>query len=212
MATVITTKQTIVMHEVSWTTYENLLSDLKDQSSPRLTYDRGMLEIISPTREHEEYNGAIAQLIRTVAEEMSIDVLGLGSTTYRREDLLRGFEPDSSFYIQSLDRVAGKKDINLSVDPPPDLVVELDITRNSLDKLALYAEMSVPEIWRYDGQKLTIVLLNNVSGVYHESDRSSALPVLTGLAIANFVEQARSLRSTAWLKAIREWTRTTPKR
>ena len=211
MATVITTEQTIVMHDVSWTTYENLLSDLKDQSSPRLTYDRGMLEIMSPTREHEEYNGAIAQLIRTVAEELSIDVLGLGSTTYRREDLLRGFEPDSSFYIQNLDRVAGKKDINLSVDPPPDLVVEVHITRSSIDKLALYAEMSVPEIWRYDGQELTILLLNNVSGVYHESDRSSALPVLTGLAVADFVEEARSLRSTAWLKVIREWIRTTPK-
>src|SRR6266566_7352943 len=132
--------QRVIVHSVSWTTYEHLLADLSNQSSTRLTYDRGMLEIMCPLPEHEEWNRTIALLVEVLAEEMRIDVRNFGSTTFRRADLARGFEPDSCFYIQHEADISGKSTIDLTVDPPPDLVIEVDVTSGSLDKFPIYAQ------------------------------------------------------------------------
>jgi Uma2 family endonuclease len=114
------TEQRVIVRFVSWTTYEHLLADLSNQSSTRLTYDRGMLEIMCPLPEREEWNRTIALLVEVLAEEMRIDVRNFGSTTFRRADLARGFEPDSCFYIQHEADISGKSTIDLTVDPPPD--------------------------------------------------------------------------------------------
>src|SRR6516225_6867707 len=192
---------TLILQDISWRTYEDLLADLRDRSAPRLTFDRGVLEIMSPTREHEQYNSAIALLVSTVAEELEIDVLNLGSTTFRRQDLMRGFEPDSSFYIKNLDSILGKSTIDLNVDPPPDLVVEVDITSDSLDKLPVFAALRVPEVWRYDGNRLSILVLDK--DFYRESEASTVLRHLSARTLSEFIAQSRSLRSTAWLKNLR---------
>jgi len=203
MATAFSSAQsTLILRDISWRTYEDLLADLRDRSAPRLTFDRGVLEIMSPTQDHEQTNTAIALFVSTVAEELEIDFLSLGSTTYKRQDLMRGFEPDSSFYIQNIDRVFGKT-IDLSVDPPPDLIVEVEVASNSLDKLPLYAALGVPEVWRYGGSKLSILTL--VGSGYRESESSAVLPPLTAHVVSDFITQSRSLRSTAWLKNVRQW-------
>jgi|SRR5262249_517467 len=158
---------------------------------------------MSPTREHEQTNTAIALLVSTVAEELEIDFLSLGSTTYKRRDLMRGFEPDSSFYIQNLDAVLGKSTIDLKADPPSDLIVEVEVTCDSLDKLPLYAALGVPEVWRCDRGSLTILRL--VGGAYGEFESSAVLPPLTIQVVSDFIAQSRSLKSTAWLKKLRHW-------
>ena len=196
----------VILRDISWRTYGDLLTDLRDRSAPRLTFDRGVLEIMRPSREHEQYNTAIALLVSTVAEELETDVLNLGSTTYKRSDLMRGFEPDSSFYIQNLRSVLGKNTLDLTVDPPPDLVIEVDITSESLDKLPVFAAaLSVPEVWRYDGRRLHILLL--AGGSYHESDSSVVLPPLTARIASEFIAESSALGSTAWLKKLRHWVR-----
>lgn len=126
--------QTVILHGVSWKTYESLLADHTDRSVPRFAYDQGELEIVSPSPKHEKLNRGLALLVEVVAEEFGIDVYDLGSTTFKREDLERGFEPDSCFYVQNEERVRGKDRIDLETDPPPDLVIEIDITSPSLDK------------------------------------------------------------------------------
>jgi Uma2 family endonuclease len=195
----------VILGDISWRTYEDLLADLRDRSAPRLTFDRGVLEIISPTREHEQYNTAIALLVSTVAEELEIDILNLGSTTYKRDDLMRGFEPDSSFYIQNLHSVLGKSTLDLTVDPPPDLVVEVDITSDSLNKLPIFASVAVPEVWRYDGIGLHILVL--AGGAYRESEGSVGLPPLSARVVSEFIAESRQLGSTAWLKKLRQWVK-----
>jgi Uma2 family endonuclease len=139
-------EQRTILHNISWETYQRLLADHADSSAPRFAYDRGTLEIMSPLAEHEEPNRAIALLVEVVAEELGRDLRNLGSTTLKRADVRRGVEPDSCFYLQNEPRVRGKTDINLGLDPPPDLVVEIDITSPSLDKLPIYAELGVPEV------------------------------------------------------------------
>lgn len=195
----------MVLHNVGWETYERLLADHESSSAPRFTYDRGELEIMSPSPEHEKLNRRIAQLVMSLTEEMGVEAEDFGSTTFRREDLERGFEPDSCFYIQNEERVRGKDRIDLTVDPPPDLVIEIDITSPSINKLQIYARLGVPEVWHYDGRKLTILTLKDAA--YAEVNESTALPPLTSAALTDFVEKSKIARRTVWLKSVREWAR-----
>jgi Uma2 family endonuclease len=198
-------EQRVVLHNIGWNTYERLLADHENNSAPRFTYDRGELEIMSPSPEHEALNRSIALLVEYLAVELSIDVYDLGSTTFRREDLERGFEPDSCFYIQNEEQVRGKDRIDLAVDPPPDLVIEIDITSPSFSKLPIYAQIGVPEVWRYDGERMTILVLE--ASEYAETAESLVLPPVTSNVITDFVEKSKSMKRTAWLKEVREWSR-----
>ncbi len=198
-------EQRVVLHNIGWDTYERLLADHENNSAPRFTYDRGELEIMSPSPEHEKFNRRIAQLVLAVAEELNIEAEDLGSTTFRREDLERGFEPDSCFYIQNEEQIRGKDRIDLAVDPPPDLVIEIDITSPSFSKLPIYAQIGVPEVWRYDGQRLAILTLKGTE--YVESANSTVLSPVTGAVLSDFVEKSKSMKRTAWLKEVREWAR-----
>jgi Uma2 family endonuclease len=207
MATVLSPpEQRIILRNVSWETYKRLLADNADSSNPRFTYDRGVLEIMSPSAEHEEFSHVLTLLVNVVAEELDIDIRGFGSTTFRREDVARGFEPDSCFYIQSVERISGRTKLDLTIDPPPDLVIEIDLTSLSLDKFPMYAQVGVPEIWRYDGTELRIFHLENAA--YVEREASAALPSLTSRVLTQFVADSKSLRRTAWLRCVRAWVRT----
>src|SRR5690242_16425612 len=195
MATVLSTpNQRVMMYDISWETYERLLQDFAERSAPRLTFDQGTLEIMSPLEEHEESNRTIALLVEVVAEERAIDIRNLGSTTFKRADLAKGFEPDSCFYIQNAERVYGKAQLDLTVDPPPDLVIEIDITSPSMPKLPIFAQLRVPEVWRYDGKVLS--LLHLVGGEYRQATESRALPGLTGAVLTGFLEDSKTLRRT----------------
>ena len=198
-------EQRVVLHNISWNTYERLLADHENNSAPRFTYDRGELEIMSPSPEHEKFNRRIAQLVLAVAEELNIEAEDLGSTTFRREDLERGFEPDSCFYIQNEEQVRGKDRIDLAVDPPPDLVIEIDITSPSFSKLPIYALIGVPEVWRYNGERMTILILEGSD--YAKTTESIVLPPVTSSVVTDFVEKSKTTSRTAWLKEVRKWSR-----
>ena len=197
--------QTVVLEDVSWQTYEKLLGDLVDRSAPRMTYDRGVLEIMSPTPENERLNRTLAQLVEVLAEELEVETENLGSATFRREDLERGFEPDSCFYIRNADLVRGKSRLDLTVDPPPDLVIEIDITNPSVSKMPIYAQIGVPEIWRYDGTTFRIDRL--AGSEYLASDKSLAFPILTVQAVSDFLAQSRSSTRLKLIRSLRTWIR-----
>jgi Uma2 family endonuclease len=190
---------------VSWETYERLLADFQDSHAAHFAYDRGTLEIMVLSTKHEEPNRTIAFLVELLALEMNLNVRNLGSTTFTREDLDRGFEPDTCFYIHNAARVKGKEEIDLAVDPPPDLVIEVDITHPSLDKLPIYAAIGVPEIWRYDGQQLTIFKLEDET--YRSQTESQALPGLTSSLLSQFIADSKTLDRLDWAQRIREWAR-----
>ena len=206
MATVlIPPEQRVTLYNVSWETYERLLADLQDSSAPRMTYDRGTLEIMSPSSEHERYNRIAAQIVEELAVEMNVNFDSLGSTTFRRGDIDRGFEPDSCFYIQNAARVRGKKRIDLTVDPPPDLVIEIDITSPSLDKFPIFAQVGVPEVWRFDGSQLAIYEL--VGGDYQERDTSIAFPAITASEVTTFIKESETMDRPEWARKVRAWAR-----
>jgi Uma2 family endonuclease len=206
MATVLDrAEERLILHNVSWVTYEHLLSDFLDSSAPRFTYDQGTLEIMSPLAEHEEANRSLNLLVEMVAAVYRVRLRNLGSTTFKREDQERGFEPDSSFYVQNVERIRGRTRIDLTVDPPPDLVIEIDITHSSLNKLPIYAAFGVPEVWRYEGERLRILILE--AGSYQEADHSMALPVLSATAISRLIEESKTMERFEWVQWVQDWAR-----
>ncbi|MBA3703807.1 MAG: Uma2 family endonuclease [Rubrobacteraceae bacterium] len=195
----------VILHNTSWETYERLMKERGENRVPRFVYDRGELEIMSPSTEHESIAYYIGLLVAVFAEEAGVDLYGAGSTTFDREDLERGFEPDACFYVQNAERVRGKPRIDLSLDPPPDLLIEVDITSPSLDKFPIYARASIPEIWRHNGERLEIFQLR--SNEYVEVAESRILPPLTSEALSSLIEQSSSLDIVTWMRRVREWSR-----
>ena len=192
----------ILLPNVTWETYEHLLVDLSLSSVPHLTYDRGDLEIMSPTAEHERINRAIEVLVSIVAFEMKIEYTSLGSTTFQRRDIKVGFEPDSSYYFTRVP-IQGKKRIDLSVDPPPDLVVEIDIASSSIEKLPMFASIGVSEVWCYRDGTMEIFLLKQ--GTYVPAASSASLPFLGAETLTTLIKQSLDLGSIEWMEVVRNW-------
>ena len=200
-----TTGQQIILHGVSWETYEQLLSDFQDSHAAHFTYDRGVLEIMVLSFKHETVNRTLAHLVSMIAEELQIDTISAGSTTFKRQDLAKGFEPDSCFYIQNEGRISGKAEIDLDTDPPPDLIIEIDISSSSLNKFPVYAHIGVPEVWRYDGTRVVFFVLAGEN--YEAAEESRAFPVLTSAMATELLDASAEVKSTAWVHRVRQWVR-----
>lgn len=196
--------QRIVLSNISWETYEGLVADNVEQSSPRLTYDQGTLEIMSPGKSHERDNRALSLIVWTVATEHGINFDDVGSMTYKQATVQRGFEADSTFYLLDSDTdPAG--DIEGDEDRPPDLVIEIDDSRSSLPKLNLYASLNISEVWRWDGARAVFYHLE--AGQYREILRSRMIPVLTPTVVTELVLANRSMTKAQWLRSVRDWAR-----
>jgi Uma2 family endonuclease len=197
----------VVLAHVSWETYERLLSDDEERRVPRMTYDQGVLELVTPSMPHEEDARTITRIVDIVAANLGIPIRSVGSTTFRRKDLERGFEPDTSFYIQNEERIRGQREVDLSVDPFPDIVVEMEVSRSAIDKLGLFASMGISEVWRCDGERVSIFVLDRERDGYHESSHSLALPALASEVLTRFLAESRTTLSPAWFQAVSDWAR-----
>jgi Uma2 family endonuclease len=199
----------ILLKHISWATYESLLNDYADQSGTRLTYDRGLLEIMSPLKLHEQTHYVLSEIVSALAFAWDIDHIGLESTTFKREDLERGFEPDACFYLRDVARIAPLPQINLTAgDPPPDLVIEVDFTSPSLDKMPLFAAVGVPEVWRWSNGAVRFFTLSAEN--YQERQMSEVLAPLTVEIVNQWVTQRTTTRSRRWTEAIHQWAEQNP--
>jgi Uma2 family endonuclease len=198
-------EQLVILDRVTWETYERLITEHGERCGTRFTYDEGVLQIKVVSSRHEIPNRTLATIVEVVAEERGVDIARLGSMTFKRKNLQKGFEPDSCFYIQHADAIRENQEIDIAVDPPPDLSIEVDITSGSLNRFPLFAAVGIPEVWRFDGKRVAIFRLN--SGAYVEAPNSLALPPVTGEILTHFLEESQKLKSTAWLREIREWAR-----
>ncbi len=194
------TAQPVILDSVSWEVYASLLRDAGDSPAARLTYDQGRLEIMAPSFAHEELKHLLALLVELLASALQVDLVGAGSTTFKRADIARGFEPDASFYIQHAAAMRGKTVVDLSHDPPPDLVIEIDINHPSLEKLPLYAAMGIPEVWRYDGQYMFIY--QRTGDGYRTNEVSAVLPGVTAANLTRLLTLGQQLPRPAWLAAV----------
>ncbi|MBW4541300.1 MAG: Uma2 family endonuclease [Myxacorys chilensis ATA2-1-KO14] len=175
----------VTVRNLDWQAYQQLRSLLEHRTHARLTYDRGTLEITMPLEEHEFASEMIALFVRVLVTEMGLKLKSMGSTTLDREDLKRGAEPDKGFYIQNQQVVAGRT-VDLATDPAPDLIVEVDITNTDIDKNELYANLGIPEFWRFNGREWQIYQLQGKK--YVERDRTPTFPIVEKTDLYHFLE------------------------
>lgn len=198
-------EQRVLLKNISWQLFESLLLEMGYRRPTRLAYHKGNLELMTPLWEHENRNRLIERLISTLVEELNLEFNPGGSVTLKRSDMSVGKEPDSCYYIQNEARVRGKTEIDLTQDPPPDLAIEIDITNSSLNQLALYADLGVPEIWRFDGRRLKIYQLQKEG--YIECDCSPTFPLLPATKVEEFIEQCQTTGVITSVRQLREWVR-----
>jgi Uma2 family endonuclease len=201
-------EQRILLHNVSWETYEGMLRAIGD-GHVRLAYDQGRLEIMSPGEFHETVKSTVRRLLEAYADEHGIDVEGYGSTTYRRAHLEKGLEPDECYYIAHAAETRGRDDVQNDPDLPPDLAIEIDISPPRLSRQPIYAALNVPEIWRFDGRALECLRrAESPSGAtYVVSERSLSFPSLIVADLNQFIELSTTQSQSAAVRAFRQWMR-----
>lgn len=180
--------KTVLLYHVDWETYEKLVDAFGDRREPRLTYDRGTLQIMAPSNEHEFEAEALSQIVRELAEETGVPIRPGGQTTLKNEAVRRGLEPDRCYWLTNAHRMAGVRRLDLAVHPPPDLAIEMNVSGSPLNKLRVFAGLGVPELWRLDGNDLGFYRLGP-DGRYAAVPESPAFPGVTPADLTEFVRQ-----------------------
>jgi Uma2 family endonuclease len=195
---------TVQLKNISWQTYEAILDDMGEGYAARLAYYKETLEISRPLPKDERSKSILGDLVKVLLEEVDIDCEPLCSTTFKREDMESGVEPDDCFYIQNEAAIRGKDRIDLTIDPPPDLAIEIDNTSST--SLSSYQALGVPELWRYNGCVLQINVLQY--GKYVENQFSPNFPAFPLIeVIPQYLEQSKAIGRNATIKAFRNWVR-----
>ncbi len=196
--------QQLLLEDVSWQQFENILAELGEHRAARISYSHGFLEIMVPLPEHEKAKEIIGDLVKILLETRQIAFESLGSTTLKSDRMAQGVEPDACFYIQNQAAVIGKNRLDMGIDPPPDLAIEIDLTsRTQLDN---YKILGVPELWRYGKQGLQIHVLEN--GKYVESNFSPTFPDIPIIELVNqYVQQSQVSGRTQAIQVFRNWLR-----
>lgn len=195
--------QKLILQTISWEFYERILKEYENSNALHFAYDDGFLEVEVPLLKHERPTEILRDLITAICFDKEIDYINAGSTTFRQRRKAKGVEPDTCFYIQNESKIRGKTEIDLSVDPPPDLVIEVDITSPSLNKMPIYAALGVPEVWLFKGDK---VEFNKLFGDFYRVEKNSAVfPKLSSEKATEFLQIGLNESSSKWLKAVREW-------
>jgi Uma2 family endonuclease len=193
----------LVLYGVAWTSYVRILRALGERPI-RVTYDRGVLEIMTLGSEHECFTTVLSRLVIALTEELGLPLAGYGSMTMKRRPKKRGFEPDECYWIASEPLIRGKIKIDVKVDPPPDLALEIEVTRSALNRMAIYAAMGVREVWRFDTRTLTFHVLD-AQAKYQKSPESQAFPTLLPAELAPFLALRQQMNDNEVVRQFRAW-------
>jgi Uma2 family endonuclease len=192
---------------VPWRMYARLIRAFEDRPRVRLTYDRGELEIMSPTFQHDGGGRLLGALVYLLTEEFGLPIRRGGSTTLKRKLKQKGLEPDECFWIANASHLAGVHRLDLSIHPPPDLAIEVDVTRSSLDRMGIYVALNVPEVWRLDDDALSFHVLGP-ENQYRQSELSPTFPGVTAADLLPFMRDARDAPDQNEVtRRFREWVR-----
>jgi len=196
----------VLLSPISWQTYEDILNDLGEGYAVRLTYDQGNLEIMPPPLPiHERYSILLDRFIDILSDELNIPICSIASTTLCRQDLQRGLEPDKAYYIQHEAQIRNQREFDFTQLPPPDLVVEVDITHSSLNKLPIYFALGVPELWRYEDEKLYIY--QKTQQDYQDCEVSPAFGLVVSRIIPALMAKSFNIGERQVLSEFRQWVK-----
>lgn len=197
--------QKLILQGIGWDFYEEILKEFEDSNALHFAYDNGFLEVEALTRKHEKPKFLLADLVKIVCHELPINFVDAGRTTFRKKSKAKGIEPDTGFYIQNESKVRELLEIDLRKDPPPDLVIEVDVTSPSLDKMPIYAALGVPEVWLYKGERVEFYSIE--AEEYRMIEYSLALPILSSEKANEFLQSGLSESSSKWFQAVKDWVK-----
>jgi len=196
--------QRVQFENISWTDFEAILDELGEHRGTRIAYSAGILEIMAPLPEHETAKVFIGDFVKILLDEMTLEWISLGSTTFKQQLMAAGIEPDDCFYIQNCGRMVGRDRLDLAVDPPPDLVIEVDLT--SKTQISAYAALRVPEVWCYDSGILKICVLRDSN--YVDINVSPTFPNFPLLeVIPQFIKRSQTEVMSSVRRAFQQWVR-----
>lgn len=196
--------QRLLIHDVNWSEFELILDELGENRSSRIAYIKNVLEIRMPLPEHEREKSILGDIVKILLDELEMDCECFGSTTFKRRDMNAGLEPDECFYIQNHRSVIGRNRLDLAIDPPPDLAIEVDVT--SKTQTDSYVTLGVPELWVYEEGSLKIYVLQ--SGQYQSVFVSPTFPSLPVLVLVQVVvEESGTIGRSPALRALRQKVR-----
>jgi Uma2 family endonuclease len=194
-------EQRLLLDDVDWQAYVTIGEALRDRPGLRMTYDRGRLEFMTTSPEHEIFKKWLSRFIETLAEEFNRPITTAGNMTFQREDLARALEADDCFWVAHEPQMRAKLEWDPHRDPPPDLALEIEISRSAIGRMAIYAALRVPEVWRFDGETLRVHLLQP-DGTYQPAEQSPSFP---GIPLAELVRFLRPSQTVDYLSVIREF-------
>lgn len=197
-------EQRLLLHNMSWEAYEMIGEALRDRTGIFLTYDRGNLEIMTTSPEHERYDKWLGRLVEVLAEEFSLQILPLGRMTFKSRSDERGLEPDDCYWIANERHMRARLTWDPTTDPPPDLFIEIEISRCFLDRMAICAALSVREVWRFNGETLRVFLLQS-DRTYQESAGSPTFPGIPIAGIVPFILPSETRSYLETIRAFRAW-------
>ena len=209
----VTTEQRVVVPNVSWVQFEQLLQELGIERQARLTYLRGQLELMTPIAEHDRCHKLIESFIMVLVDEFSLPVTEVAPALLKHSELGYATEPDACYYFQEESAVKNQAEIDLTQAPVPDLVVEVALTKSSLDKLPIYATLDIPEVWRYvttAGEKVlegSLLIYQLQDGQYQQAETSLQFPTVSADRIALFIEHSDTMSLATALRMLRAWVR-----
>jgi Uma2 family endonuclease len=198
--------QRVILYDVPWDSYVAVGAALPDRPRLRMTFDRGTLEIMTTSPEHEKYKRRLGRLLEALVEEFGLGVEPLGNMTFRRKELERGLEPDECFWIANEPLMRAKLDWDPTRDPPPDLVLEIEISRSAMNRMSIYAALGVPEVWRCDGSTIRAHLLQPDGG-WLPSDFSPTFPKIPLAGIVPFLQPSETVDYLSMVRAFGAWVR-----
>jgi Uma2 family endonuclease len=198
----------IVLHGVPWDDYEAMLRIVGNRQI-RINYDQGEMEIMSPLQRHGNDSYLLGWMVSVLVEELDIPCVPVDPVTYIHPDLKKGAEPDKGFHFRdNAARVRGKRKLDMTIDPPPDLVIEADLTSSSVPRLPIFAALGIPEVWLLEDDDLQFLHLQP-DGTYQARDRSLAFPDFLLADAARFLEQGRIMDMPPWFRSFRAFVRET---
>lgn len=192
--------QQVILHNISWETYEKILAEHDEISNPHFAFCDGELEIMVLGYQHESLKTKLSELATEIARVLEIDYETASSTTFSREKKQKGFEGNASYYFKNSDIIRTKKVIDLNIDPPPELVIEIDITHGSLPKFSIFSALGIEEVWRFDGDDVVFYRLENED--YKQVAESVCLPRVKSETVTELLFAAEEMKRSEWLKLV----------
>ncbi len=195
----------LVLTDVPWADYEAMLRIIGERRI-FVNYDCGVMEVMVPSYNHEDIRDCLRVMVDILCEELGVPRKAGGTTTHRREDLEKGVEPDECYWLyDKAEAMVGRRALDLTVDPAPTLVIEVNYTSSSVNRMAIYAALRVEEVWRYDGCLMFLAL--GAAGSYGPIDQSHSFPQLTVAEANRQLDAFRSMGSLEWMRAFRRHVR-----